>query len=401
MKGRKSILLALCMAIFATATSCQKTLPKINPSEAKVFIVYSCGHNNLSGSLLQDIEDIGKTAPLPPYDGLYKIVVFNHRSYRNTSDWSIEMDPALYRLYRNNNGEVVKDTLITYKGKTGSDPAVMKEVLTDVAKLFPASEYGFLFSSHGTGWLPYNYYANGTKTAGADYTGQGSLGTPSEMDVKDFAKAFPFKMKYILMDACFMGGIETAYELKDVCDYYLGSQTEIWGDGLTYDTMLSHLFSGQDTESFLSGICADFMAHYRNRNQPATISTVRTSGLNELGKVCAKLTAQHRDALEAINPSTVQGYMPQTSTPKYWEKTWFFDLQDIYVNAGISEQEKAELQNALDASIVCKDATKTLFDGSALKTFCGLSMYLPCAGNAFLSTYYKDYMWNAAVTLVE
>lgn len=42
------------------------------------------------------------------------------------------------------------------------------------------------------------------------------------------------KMQYILFDACYMGNVETAYELKDVTNFMISSSSEVMGAGVPY-----------------------------------------------------------------------------------------------------------------------------------------------------------------------
>ena len=65
-----------------------------------------------------------------------------------------------------------------------------------------------------------------------------------ETDIREIADLLPFKLDYIIFDACFMGGVEVAYQFKDKCRYMCFSQTEILSDGMDYTTMISDLLEG-------------------------------------------------------------------------------------------------------------------------------------------------------------
>ena len=41
------------------------------------------------------------------------------------------------------------------------------------------------------------------------------------------------------------------------------------------------------------------------------------------------------------------------------------------------------------------------YGGFDINAYCGLSMYLPCKGDATLDAYYKTLDWNIATKLVE
>jgi hypothetical protein len=62
------------------------------------------------------------------------------------------------------------------------------------------------------------------------------------MELADFANAIPYKLDFIIFDACFMGSVEVCYELKDKAEYIVASPTEILSPGFVYSSMMQHLF---------------------------------------------------------------------------------------------------------------------------------------------------------------
>ena len=150
------------------------------------------------------------------------------------------------------------------------------------------------------------------------------------MNIEDFAAAIPMKMDYIIMDACLMGGIEVAYALKDKCDRIIFSQAEVMGDGLCeYDTMASRLLAGGSPDYM--GFCEDSYQHYAapGASEPyTTISMIDCTRLDGLADVCAGIFSSCRSQLAAVKPGQVQGYFR-------FNKHWFYDLEDIFVKAGV------------------------------------------------------------------
>lgn len=419
MKTEKLTRALYAVLILLSFCSCRKASDDCGKDKIsnRVFIIYSCGHNNLSSMLLDDIREVGESITHEMCRESDRIIVFNHASVGR--NYSAPVNPVLMQMYRNKKGVLVKDTLKVFQSKTyasdgtpseegytGSDPKTLVEVLQYVKKNFPSKQYSLLMSSHGTGWLPYNYYSTGviTKTFGADYSGSGSMGVPYEIDVKDLAQAFrtaDMKFEYILMDACYMGGVETAYELGDVCRYFLASQTEIWGDGLVYTSILNNIFA-RDPEKGLTAICEEYMEYYRKMGSPATISLVDCSGMALLARVCRELFEKYRSEMNSTYvKETAQVFRPTTTTSGWYNKTFFYDLEDVLLASGIDGDEQAALSSALGACVLFKDATDKLFDGSALKHHCGLTMFLPVAAKAELSGYYRGFMWNKDTALVK
>ncbi len=80
---------------------------------------------------------------------------------------------------------------------------------------------------------------------------------------------------------------------------------------------------------------------------------------------------------------------------------YFYDLEDIFVKSGVPDEDLAPLRNALQNSIVYKAATPWFISSFQIKTYSGLSMYLPKAGTKILNTEYKNESWNKDVGLVK
>ncbi len=419
MKGRKLISLLSLTAAFMMAPSCEKMI-ELDRENGKIkakkcLIIYSAGHNNLSASLISDIRELTANAPSGYTRSYQRIIVFSHKTAG--TGYNVPVDPVLMEAYKDNTGAVVLDTLVRFQSKeydpvtylpsvegyTGSDVKTLKTVLEYIKDNFPSEEYGFLFSSHGTGWLPYDYYRKGviTKSIGADYSGPNynSAGIPCEMELTDFAQTFRdtgMKMSHMLMDACFMGCIEAAYEMRDICDYYMASPTEIYSNGYPYGTLLKYLWGSPEPD--LASLGEAFMAKYRGRE--ATISVTRTAGLENLARVCADIFGRYTAQISAVDESQVQAFFRREQDHDY-EKHWFYDLGDILTKAGVSAEDLESFNAALNACIIYKSHTVRLFDGRECKAYCGFSSYLPCAGNMDLDNYYTRFMWNKATRLVK
>ena len=68
------------------------------------------------------------------------------------------------------------------------------------------------------------------------------------------------KMDFIIFDACFMGSVEVAYELRDVCDKIVASPTEVIAEGMDYITMASYLMKSSGSD--LEGFCRNYLFNF-------------------------------------------------------------------------------------------------------------------------------------------
>ena len=310
--------------------------------------------------------------------------------------YSVQTSPALLRIGRDYKGSIQVDTLVVYPKTTVSSSAkTVHDVLTFVQERFPSESYGLVLCSHASGWLPVHYYsepsyyeegniwtssasprsfgdlpappyrdlpAEGTfpavRSFGQDRVLAGARDISWEIDIADLAEAIPMHMDYILFDACLMPeGV-----LKDFFD--------------KYDAM-------------------------DGGNRSATISMVDCSKLERLASVCSTLVSKYRPEILSLDPSKVQGYFR-------YGRNYFYDLQDIFVQAGIDAADAAALASALDDAVVYKEATPSFIDSFQIRTYSGLSMYLPSIeykypdrNYTYLNRYYRESVaWNTAIGLV-
>ncbi|MCQ2146767.1 MAG: clostripain-related cysteine peptidase, partial [Bacteroidales bacterium] len=208
-------------------------------------------------------------------------------------------------------------------------------------------------------------------------------------------EALPMHFEYILFDACLMGGIEVAYELKDNVDQIGFSQAEVLADGFEYKTVAEHLIG--DKEADTKSICSDYFDKYDNRvgvMRSATISLIDCTKLDALASECKYLFDIYNNFINAVSPSRVQRYYR-------FDKHWFYDMEDILVKSNIPASELERFKTALNDCIIYKAATPSFIDSFDIKTFSGFSMYLPNNGDGFIDAFYKKLAWNKATSLVK
>jgi len=362
----------------------------------RVMIMYSAGFNSLSSYLEADLGEMVADGYVPKAGSReeHVLLIFSRLSLYGDS---VPEAPVLYRLYKDQNDKPVRDTLYRFQPEDqGSDPAVLNKVMELARHYFPAKGYGLVFSSHGAGWLPSKNSTPESKvrSIGQDY----DTGRVHEMEVQDFVKAIPFPLDYILLDCCFMGCVEVAWALKDVTPVVGFSPTEIVADGFDYKLIASRLLAPQPDAQ---AVCEDFYAQYIDpkQNRPyATITLVDTQKLQPLADVCKTLFQKYRLKLATLSPDKVQHYYRDNGEYRYY---YFFDLRHMLVQAGITAQETTALDQALDGCILYERHTPKFFS-LVLRNVCGLSVYLPSAGNATLDTYYKENIaWNQATQLIQ
>ncbi|MBO4585620.1 MAG: hypothetical protein J5675_03370 [Bacteroidales bacterium] len=450
--------LLILFAVFAAFVSCTKddkfTFPDTKSSgttqswetpqrvESKetrnVLLLYSAGFNTLANYLDNNITQLTQgVVPAKTNRGDHILLVYSKLTARNdygrvTQDFSQPTSSALFRIYQEEE-KVIMDTLKVWGPEANAcDPETMSSVLNFVHDTFPAKGYGMIFSSHATGWLPSGYYNDPNKFEGQSgddvwsapslkwmrqneypplgpdqYPAVKSIGQDNipnnslEMELDQFAQAIPFRLDYLLLDACLCGCVEVAYELRGKADIVGFSQTEVLAEGFNYTTLGGHLLKDNPDPIQVCKDYFDYYDTYLERNpgagssyRSATISVVDTREMEPLADICKTLFEKYRKIISTMNSSRVQGYFR-------YNRHFYYDLQDILVKAGIDQDEAAQLQNALDQCVIYKAATD-IFLSITINTACGFSMYLPANGSKYLDKYYTSRLaWNRDTELVK
>ena len=409
-----------------TVMSCELFVFNKTPDHYdKVMLLYSAGYNNLAGYLKGDIEEL-KRGALPTAKDEDVVLVYSH--FPSSSGYSTPTSPTLVRLTSQKDNSIKADTLIVFPEESISSSAgQLENVLSCVKEKFPAQSYGMIFSSHATGYLPAGYYQNPddednlvewsarpgfgltvvpyvepeydpslpmVKSIGQDQVGVSGNYLSYEINIHDFAAAIPMQLDYILFDACLMGGIEVAYELKDKAGKVGFSQTEVLADGFCYENLATHLLGNGLPD--LTAVCTDYFNQYEVQSgvyRSATISLIDCSELDPLADLCKVLFAKYSEQISTLDHSKVQKFYRMG-------KHWFYDLESILINAGINDDELEELHAALDLCVIYKAHTPKFMNDFDIHTFSGFSMYLPSHGSDNLDTFYKKLKWNQDTGLV-
>lgn len=402
-----------------------------SPETRNVMLLYSAGFNDLCQYLDEDIHELPQGfVPLKGNRADHILLVYSKLTTRDHDTGicnkysTVPTESALFRLYKES-GKVVQDTIKVWgKEVDACNPETVRGVLQLVYDRFPAKGYGMVFTSHASGWLPSGYYTSpstyeseydqgntlwsspkrrapltdfpeiepypAVKSIGQDKKSDQAL----EMELDAFANAIPYRLDYLLIDACLSGCVEVAWQLRGKADIVGFSQAEVLADGFNYKTIAGRLL--QNTPNPL-GVCQDYFDSYdvkQGEQRSATISVVDTRKMDALASVCTVLFEKYREKLRTMSDYNVQGYFR-------YGRHFFYDLRDVLVKAGITADEQAALDDALSQCVIYKAATD-YFLSIKINTACGLSMYLPSRGSDFLDNFYKAHIaWNKDTELVK
>ena len=376
---------ALAMAL--TLFSCKKaeTEEIVVVKRPKTVLLYMVANNNLSYDAENSISRL-QNGYIPAEEG--NLLVYKHCA---------GMDPVLLHIKKGEEGTVVADTAYRFPPRVSATKSALTQALNVTQALFPADSYGLILWSHGTGWIPplaSSSSAEQEQRSGSCPERTFGLDGKVELEIRDLAQAIPYKLSFMLMDACFMGGIETAYEVKDSVDYYIGSPAEILTESFPYHKIMQHIF--KSTPDY-AAVCKEYYDYYNAKSgaeRSATVALMDCSKLAEVAEVAKRVFDQYGERIASLDLSLLQPYF-RGSSSKY-----FYDLKDL-VDAIADASLSAEFAAALERAVPYKASTPYFIE-LPIRSFCGVSTYVP--GNPAdtkLADYYKQYKWNQATGMIK
>ena len=308
--------------------------------------------------------------------------------------------PTLERLSFQN--KTVERTVVkTYENRNSATVDVMSSVIEDMKELYPAASYGLILWSHANGWYPAyisdEMVSNATTRSFGDDEGKA-------MNIDDVARAIPDStFDFILCDACYMGAVEVAYDLRRDCRYYVASPAAIMGGGFPYEKILGDLFSCEKPiPENLIEVCRSYMTYYRSYFDPyATISLVDMGELDMLSRSIAMALEQSTDTLRI---STIQQFSQEKGVSISYQNL-FFDLDDYVQNVCADTVSYTHFSDCLDRVVLYSDATDSFLSNVSgrwcpfpINRCCGLAAYIPGAcSDEIIDTYYKTLSWYGTV----
>ena len=408
----KKSLKTAALLLFSAAVMLTASCSKFDTGEMNIgrtLLIYIAADNNLAANAENNIHDI-MAGDVPYYfnegGGDVLLVYADIRGEK----------PRLMRISKDAYGAVNQEILMEYEDQNSLSDSVMRSVLSYAAELFPSSEHSLVLWSHGTGWLPEGYYGNPySAQAGqavplsvdedpfAAYVKSFGADGSHEMDIKSLAGALPVHYRYILFDACLMGGVEVVYELRNSCDYMVVSAAEVLAAGFPYKEVVGDMIDG--SLSSLKSMCDKYYDRYIDDG--ATVSVVETKALDALASsVRTVLESGGADSIPELDMDSLQGYFRRIwNGHSYYEPHWFYDLGDFISHIAPDEASLDAFQTAIESAVVYRRSTENFVLGNRvqfpIKTFSGLSTYVPNPENSVLDEYYRTLAWNKAVMMVE
>lgn len=248
----------------------------------------------------------------------------------------------------------ISDMNISNSDEYSSDPNVMEKVIRYAFNKYSSekSEYGLVLWGHCSGWLMHDsipYTAMGRRLAYGGDTGTNSVNSEGFywLNIPTMAKMLGKlpHLKYIFADCCNFQCVESAYELRNVTDYIIGSSAEIPGDGAPYSTVVPALF---DKTTYWKSI-ADRYYEQSSKNMQVPLSVIKTSEMEQLAQAT-------RQVLSTFVPQIEGKYPDMTGLIHYFydsSRYRFYDMNDFILKYAATD-DYTTWKKSFDKAVVYK-----------------------------------------------
>lgn len=368
------------------------------------FMIYLGADNNLDYFAKLDIEEL--IAANMNLENVNVIIFLDLYNETDASRGYIELTE--------NENDIIEGMpnvkLIKFTGeKNSGDWNTFKDFLDFTAKNYPAKKYILDIWNHGDGWYNDHNYTNpfirGKRAIVSDDSSNGDDLSLWEVEYAILNSDLK-KVDLIYMDACLMGGVEVAYQLKDVSDYIYFSPELTPGKGGDYTGIGEVLSENYDKPIELIAteiITRNLQSYQPGGNQYSegtTESLVYTlidqSKTNEFVEKLNLLSDQMIQEIEVIQSIPNWTFMTYDAinTNNYNIATSFVDLgsfaEQISASNAASIELKARAEDVLaylldrDKYIVDYRYQNGVYSGFPIAdqegTY-GLSIYIPLKGS--------------------
>ena len=396
----KRILLLLLVAL--SLISCEKEMVVVPQRHAgRTVLAFFWANNNLSDDLRRNILNM-MTSLQEVTDSATLLVYWDGYENSQEPNWKA---PSILRYTTNGHGDIngyskkeIKDMFSasdvdlydivgigvvekSYNSQISTQKQVMQTVISDMMECYPSENYGIIFGSHGSGWLP---TITGARSIGVDGTNANTAVIPELAEV--LRTVNPQKFDFVLFDACMMGCAEVYYELKDVTKYCIASVLDVPALGFPYENLMPYFYA-DNIEDHLASICKSYIDAYNN-NGWGTVTAVDCSRMEGLAQVTRNIILSNQDNLKNVNTADLQQYGRASNN----FKGYAYDMVQ-FVKKLCGGEASEDFMRQFDETVLYTDYTPNVFssvykiDGD---NYCGMGMYIP---NSSTSSKYS--LWNS------
>ena len=401
-------LLTLAGVVLLTMVSCHhEDDPEPEPKTAnRTVLVYIAGENSLSPYLFHKNGRNGNDGELQEMlIGSQQVNIDNLILYVDAAETT---PPYLVRYQKG----VAVDS-VSMEESYACDPNTIYKVLTTTIEKYPAKDYGLVLWGHASGWrietdsIEYTSVINARqkRAYGIDNSTNAETDRGKWINMSTLARVLKRtsqKLKFIFADCCQFQCIESAYELRNTCDYIIASAAEIPGEGAPYNTMVPAMFSSAET-FYKQMVDAYYAQTSYGFKEP--LSVIKTSEIENL----AIATRNVLQTFVTQNITEESPYLKMDSLiyyqgSNYGTNHYMYDMNDFILRYASSE-DYAQWKQVFDKCVIYRTPTFGLdnewmtnnsnnidFKSFELndKRYGGVSMFVPQYPSGYYSKYNTD-----------
>jgi hypothetical protein len=335
----------------------------------RTVFVYIGRDNSLRGLSEEKIESLkngwdGQNGHLVIYQDLY------------------EEGSVLQEIYVENGIKKSRE-IEAHAQENSASPEVFARVLKDVIALYPADSYGLIVFSHASGWLP-----DASLSSPRSMTRSLVQDGTDWMSLTDFAAAIPDRQfEFVIFEACFMGGIEVAYELRNKTEYIVASSAEMLSPGFqgAYESSVNELYKEKANLQAFTKNTFDAINARTGEWRSATFSIIKTDGLEELSDWIRANIAFDQE----VDINDIQHF-------DRYSYHLFFDFEDYFSHVLKDDGTQNKLTQLVNNCIVYKASTPEFMPNSlgfGIVKHSGLTTYIRQNEYPYLNSRYEELAW--------
>jgi len=327
----------------------------VGPVAEWTVMAYLDGDNDVEWRALEalnQMETIGSTS-----DVTILALVDRHPKYDSSDgNWATS---RLYKLVKDNDNTRIHSELLEEKDDLNmGDSATLSGFVKACINKYPAKKYALMLFDHGGGW----------QGVCEDWTS--SYDSLRMSELKQALQETGRRIDVIVFEACLMGMIEVAYQIKDSADFMVGSEDYMrpHSVSLPYDVILGALrddpaMSGKDFAKTILDKCRE-----RNVGKfpwEATLSAIDLSKIGGLAKSVDDLARflkqnlnEYKDEITDIR-SDIARTNEEYGKEDLSEVDDDYDYIDLYYFAQLVKEHIKEAQNYAEAVMNKIDISNT------------------------------------------
>ena len=317
-------------------------------------------------------------------------------------------DGALYELrYDAELGKAVKEKVTDLDLPTPYNGELFASNIRRVIEFAPAEKYAMVIGSHGLAWVPKDDTSVQTaslrklgiepsklweRNPSAEITRHlGDKGSTVRYNVNEVAQGIEsnnIKLEFLLFDACFMGNIESLYELRNSAKYIIASPCEVMGYGFPYNKILPIMLEGNGASYDLDAICSTYVEHYRTdaSTPSACVALTNTAELEALAAATKRVN--EAGVKSGFSLHNVQYYEGQSVHS-------FYDLGDIIEQSCADSEAVAAFHAQFDKTVTSRYHTDRFYSAYGSQHYHDINYYSGVSTSAFVEHYANSWEQTA------